>query len=168
MAAGGEFWPHVTHQNGLSVDFMVPVRNEQGEPLDFPGRVWNRLGYDLEFDAEGRIPGYRIDFEALAEHLFELHRAAKREGIGIRLVIFDPELTARLFETRRGPYLAKHVRFLRRPARWRHDEHYHVDFKVPCSSGVSHWLPPRTHQIPRLSLLAKDTGALILAFTVTP
>ncbi|HKY63527.1 MAG TPA: penicillin-insensitive murein endopeptidase [bacterium] len=133
LEAGGEFWPHVTHQNGLSVDFMVPVRNERGKPVDFPGRVWNRFGYDLEFDAEGRVPGYRIDFEALAEHLFELHRAARREGIGIRLVIFDPALTERLFETRHGPYLAKHVRFLRRPARWRHDEHYHVDFKVPCS-----------------------------------
>ena len=130
---GGSFWPHVTHQNGLSVDFMVPVVDEKGRPSEFPGSWANRFGYDLEFDSRGRWRQYRIDFEAMSEHLFQLHRAARKEGIGIRLVIFAPELSQELFKTRRGKYLARQVRFYRRPARLRHDEHYHVDFHVRCS-----------------------------------
>jgi penicillin-insensitive murein endopeptidase len=132
---GGKFWPHVTHQNGLSVDFMVPVLDLAGEPAEFPRRLWNHFGYDLEFDTKGRSGEYRIDYEALAEHLFQLHRAAKQEGIGIRLVIFAPELTRPLFKTRRGKYLSKRLRFYRRPAKLRHDEHYHVDFLLPCETS---------------------------------
>lgn len=134
LAKGGLFWPHVTHQNGLSVDFMVPVLNESGERVAFPARIENEFGYDLEFDAEGHTPGYWIDFEALAEHLYQLHRAARREKIGIRLVVFAPELTKILEKTRRGKYLTRHVTFYRRPAKMRHDEHYHVDFLVPCAT----------------------------------
>jgi penicillin-insensitive murein endopeptidase len=129
---GGPFWPHVTHQNGLSADFMVPVLNREGKPVDFPGFLWNRFGYDLEFDAEGNWQGYRIDFEALAEHLYQLHRAARTEGIRIRIVIFAPELTKQLFQSARGKYLRKQLDFYRQPARMRHDEHYHVDFLVSC------------------------------------
>ena len=132
---GGRFWPHVTHQNGLSVDFMVPVTDKEGRSVPFPSNFSNSFGYRLEFNESGEMEDYRIDFEAMAEHLYQLHRAVKMEGIGIRLVIFAPELTQLLKQTSRGSYLTKHLRFYNRPARIRHDEHYHVDFEVPCLKG---------------------------------
>jgi penicillin-insensitive murein endopeptidase len=48
------------------------------------------------------------------------------------LVIFDPPFLPKLFATARGQYLEQNLPFLRGKAWWRHDEHYHVDFVVPC------------------------------------
>jgi penicillin-insensitive murein endopeptidase len=92
----------------------------------------NRFGYDIEFDANAKFEGYTIDFEALGEHLYRLHEAAKARGIDIALVIFDPPFLPKLFATKRGRYLQEHLRFLQGKAWWRHDEHYHVDFAVAC------------------------------------
>lgn len=101
-ANGGRFKPHRTHQNGLSVDFFVPVRGADGTPARLPISVGNRLGYDIEFDAQGRLGEQAIDFDAIAEHLYALHRAAAAHGIGIAKVIIDPPFLPRLFATRRG------------------------------------------------------------------
>lgn len=46
---GGPFKPHKTHQNGLSVDLMVPVL-QAGESVPLPGNLLNRYGYDMGFD----------------------------------------------------------------------------------------------------------------------
>ena len=80
-AGGGRFKPHRTHQNGTSVDFMVPVRNDAGASVPLPRGYGDRYGYDLEFDASGHLLTFM---------------AAK-------------------------PWI-------------RHDEHYHVDFAVPCKA----------------------------------
>jgi murein endopeptidase len=72
--SGGRIRPHRTHQNGLSVDFFVPVRNAQGKSVPLPISITNRLSYNIEFDISGK-------------------------------------------------YVKPWVR---------HDEHYHVDFAVPC------------------------------------
>lgn len=76
LAEGGPFKPHRTHQNGLAVDFFVPVRNRESESVPLPTHVLNKWGYDVELDGK--------------------------------------------------------LRFSTRPAWVRHDEHYHVDFAVPC------------------------------------
>lgn len=131
-AAGGPFRPHRTHQNGLSVDFFVPVRNEAGNSVALPANLANRLGYDIEFDAHAKFGNYRIDFPAMAEHLYQLDRAAKVRGVGIALVIFAPVFLPQLFEAPRGPYLRENLRFMTGKPWVRHDEHYHVDFAVPC------------------------------------
>ncbi|QPF72028.1 replication initiation protein [Roseateles sp. DAIF2] len=131
-AEGGRLRPHRTHQNGLSVDFFVPVRDAAGASVPLPTPLRQRFGYDIEFDAQARYGDYRIDFEALAEHLYQLHRAAQRQGAGIALVIFDTRYLPRLFATPRGAHLRQHLRFMQRQAWVRHDEHYHVDFAVPC------------------------------------
>lgn len=39
---GGEFDPHKTHRNGLSVDFMVPVVDQSGESVPLPASVLNK------------------------------------------------------------------------------------------------------------------------------
>ncbi len=55
FAKGGPFKPHRTHQNGLSVDFMVPVIDAKGRSVPLPGTAANSYGYDIEFDAERGI-----------------------------------------------------------------------------------------------------------------
>lgn len=131
---GGAFPPHKTHRNGTSVDFMVPVRRD-GAPATLPATAANRFGYDLEFDDAGRLGAYRIDFEAIADHLFHLHAAARAAGIGIERVIFEVPLQRQLFKTRRGAWLRANLRFSTRRAWVKHDEHYHVDFAVKCKAN---------------------------------
>jgi penicillin-insensitive murein endopeptidase len=130
--SGGRIRPHRTHQNGLSVDFFVPVRDRAGRSVPLPTGVTNRFGYAIEFDNDARFEGYTIDFDAIAEHLYQLHVGAKSRGVGLALIIFDPRYLPKLFGTRRGSFLQQHLNFMRTAAWVRHDEHYHVDFAVPC------------------------------------
>lgn len=130
--AGGRFRPHRTHQNGLSVDFFVPVKDASGRSVPLPTDFTNKLGYALEFDDQGRLPGLSIDFEALADHLLQLDASARDAGAGLKLVIFDEAYLPRLWATPRGPLLQQRVPFMKGRPWVRHDEHFHVDFAVPC------------------------------------
>jgi penicillin-insensitive murein DD-endopeptidase len=134
--SGGRFRPHRTHQNGLSVDFFVPVRDAQGKSVPLPTAITSRFGYDLEFDADARYGEYSIDFPAIAEHLYQLHLAAKARGVGIALVILDAPFLPRLFATPRGAYLKQNLNFMKGKPWVRHDEHYHVDFAIPCKANT--------------------------------
>lgn len=131
-AAGGQFAPHKTHQNGLSVDFMVPVLNEGNQPDFLPISVSNKWGYDIEFNQQGAFGAYKIDFEAMASHLKSLHQFAQHQGIGINRVFFDPRFQKQLFNTKDGSYIKTNIKFNSKQAWVRHDEHYHVDFEIPC------------------------------------
>jgi penicillin-insensitive murein endopeptidase len=130
--SGGPFPPHITHQNGLSVDFMVPVRDSQGNAVPLPTSIWTRFGSDLEFDVNGRLGDLQIDFEALAKHLDALHQAAGSHGIWIKVVILTPEYLPLLWKTPTGSSLQGKFPFWRKPAKVRHDEHYHIDFSNPA------------------------------------
>ena len=101
----GEFKPHKTHRNGLCVDFMVPVLNQQGESEHLPAHLSNRPGYDIEFGDKGVYKQYTIDYEALAVHIAALHEASLSRGYHLWRVLFAPELQANLFDTRCGAYL---------------------------------------------------------------
>jgi penicillin-insensitive murein DD-endopeptidase len=129
---GGRFWPHRTHANGTSVDFMVPLRSENGEVTQVWSSVINKLGYNVTFDNEGRRAGARIDFEAIAKHLLALDIAARANGIRIARVIFEPPLHRHLFASEAGKQLPGKMSFMQKRAWVRHDQHYHVDFAVPC------------------------------------
>jgi penicillin-insensitive murein endopeptidase len=128
---GGRIRPHRTHQNGLSVDFMVPVLKE-GKSVPLPTSPFNKFGYDLEFDDSGRMDEYIIDFGALAKHLWELNRAAAAQGVKISRVIFEVPLQKHLFATPEGAQLKGLMKFSTKQAWVKHDEHYHVDFELPC------------------------------------
>ena len=130
---GGQFKPHKTHRNGLSVDFMTPVKNKQGESVHLPTYPWNRFGYDIEFDNNGRYGDFSIDYDALAAHIVALDKAAKARGHTIWRVIFDPQLQPGLFETQYGAYIKANLELSKKRSWVRHDEHYHVDFIVPCA-----------------------------------
>lgn len=129
---GGEFKPHKTHQNGLSIDFMTPVINLADESVHLPTHVLNRFGYDIEFDERDHFGELTIDYDALAAHIVALDKAAKAHDAKIWRVIFDPELQPNLFATQHGKYLTESITFSTKRSWVRHDEHYHVDFEIPC------------------------------------
>lgn len=132
FAQGGEFRPHRTHQNGLSVDFMVPVIDKNGKSVPLPSNPINKFGYGIEFDKDGKFESLLIDFESMAEHLYQLNMAAEQAGEGLSLVIFDTQYLPKLFNTKRGAYLKSSLRFMKKNPWIRHDEHYHIDFKIVC------------------------------------
>ena len=132
LKAGGKFKPHKTHQNGLSVDFMTPVMDKEGKSVHLPTNPLNRLGYDIEFDSKNKYKKYSIDFVALAAHIVELHKQAKKNGHDLWRVIFDPQLQPSLYETEYADYLRANIEFSKKRSWVRHDEHYHVDFEVAC------------------------------------
>ncbi|OED45149.1 peptidase [Chromatiales bacterium (ex Bugula neritina AB1)] len=132
LKGGGNFKPHKTHQNGLSVDFMVPVTDKDGESVHLPTNALNKLGYNIEFNSKNQFKNYSIDFQALAAHLVELHKHATKNGHDIWRVIFAPELQPNLYETEYGGYLKENIQFSKKRSWVRHDEHYHVDFEVGC------------------------------------
>jgi penicillin-insensitive murein endopeptidase len=129
---GGKFKPHKTHQNGLSIDFMVPVMDEKGKSVYLPTHPLNKYGYDIEFDKNGVYDEYRIDFEAMGAHIVALYKAAKSNGIDIWRVLFDPQLQSQLYSTKYGQFIRENIEIPNKRSWVRHDEHYHVDFKVPC------------------------------------
>jgi penicillin-insensitive murein endopeptidase len=130
---GGQFKPHKTHRNGLSVDFMTPVIDENNVSVHLPTHPLNKFGYDIEFDKNDEYDGLRIDYEAIAAHIVALHKQAKAAGYDLWRVIFAPELQPNLYTTTYGPYLKKYITFSTKRSWVRHDEHYHVDFAIPCS-----------------------------------
>ena len=132
--SGGKFPPHKTHQNGLSVDFMVPVIDTKMKAVYFPTNKTNRYGYDIEFDKNGIYKGLKIDFEALAAHIVVLDKAAKQNNIKLWRVLFSPDLQDDLYKTSYGPYIKKNIYIPNKKSWVRHDEHYHVDFSIACKN----------------------------------
>jgi len=133
-AEGGKISPHRTHQNGLSIDFMTPLKKN-----DQPYYGLDSLGaehYLLDFDDDGKYkkdPEVKIDFETLANHLLILENESRKNGLKINKVIFKMELKDELFATESGKkllvsgiYITKNLSPLINSL---HDDHYHVDFE---------------------------------------
>ena len=80
---GGQFKPHKTHRNGLSVDFMTPVVDENGKSVHLPTNPLNKFGYNIEFDGSDHFDEMHIDYEALAAHIVALDQQAKAHGHGL-------------------------------------------------------------------------------------
>jgi len=132
--SGGEFKPHKTHRNGLSVDFFVPVVDDDGSSIHLQTNLFNKFGYSIELDKKGQLGSLHIDYEAMSAHIVQLHKQAISRGFDIWRVIFDPDMQKYLFETDYANYLHANITFSERPSWVRHDEHYHVDFTLPCVS----------------------------------
>jgi len=129
---GGKFIPHKTHRNGLSVDFMTPVTDANGKSVHLPTHPLNKYGYSIEFDEKDKYEDLTIDYEAMAAHIAMLHKSSKALGFDLWRVIFDPKLQPKLLSTTYGSYLKKNIRFSKKRSWVRHDEHYHIDFAIPC------------------------------------
>jgi penicillin-insensitive murein DD-endopeptidase len=137
LKAGGRFSPHKTHQNGLSVDIFMPVRDGEARRVLMPTAPWNKFGYSLEFDASGRGEGLVIDFESVAELLIEIDRQAQGHGLAVERIIVAPEYVERVLSAKANGIRQLSQRFMRTPAWVRHDEHLHIDFRLatPAKPG---------------------------------
>lgn len=130
---GGPIWPHKTHQNGLSVDFMSPLLSDkrQSETYDYTGTQH----YFMEFDENGQYttdPTHQIDFEMIAQHLLIMHELAANYGLKISKVIFKLNLKDELFATKTGKIIQNKLYFAQNLSNLinnLHDDHYHVDFE---------------------------------------
>lgn len=127
---GGHFWPHRTHQAGVSVDFFVPLVDAEGKAALFPINPAQAFGYGVILDEAGRTGDLRIDWKAYGEHLLALDEAATAHGVRIKTIIVTPDYHDALLKA--VPGLKRlYGRFMKREAWVRHDEHYHVDFQLP-------------------------------------
>ena len=132
---GGKQLIHRTHQNGLSVDFMVPKKkgNKQVRFYDHLG-IWH---YFLEFSSDGKLSfnsKVEIDFETMAKHILALDKAARKNGLRIKKVLLQIDLKDDFYQSpsgkkvrERGIYFA---RYLTPKVDKFHDDHYHIDFSL--------------------------------------
>ncbi|MBK7130054.1 MAG: penicillin-insensitive murein endopeptidase [Crocinitomicaceae bacterium] len=131
---GGKIYPHRTHQNGLSVDLMLP-KIKNGQP-DYSLDSLGKNHYFLSFNDHGEFAGdssLTIDFELLAHQLLLLDFCAKKSGLKIAKVIIKLEYKDELFTTSFGEqlkntdiYFAQKLTPLINDL---HDDHVHVDFE---------------------------------------
>lgn len=128
---GGSFKPHKTHQNGLSIDFIVPIKNIKNQKSLNCAAV-NKYCYGIEFDAKGKYKNYEIDFYAINEHLYQLYLATKKNNMDIKKVIFDPQLQVFLKKQSNWKKITNKITFSKNRVWVRHDDHYHIDFDVKC------------------------------------
>ena len=131
---GGKIFPHRTHQNGLSVDFMIPKikDNKPFYGLDTLGKDHYFLNFNNngEYDQDTTI---KADFNLIAKHIIILNKQAKNHGYKISKVILKLEYKDKLFSTeygklleKSGIYFAKNLTPLINNL---HDDHYHIDFE---------------------------------------
>ncbi len=131
---GGQMKPHRTHQNGLSVDFMMPLKKNK-----IPFYELDLIGvnhYLLSFDNYGRYskdPDVVIDFDLVAKHILLLNQNAKKKGFKISKVIIKIELKDELYNSKYGQELKESgiyiVKALSPLINSLHDDHYHIDFE---------------------------------------
>ena len=130
---GGKLWPHQTHQNGTSIDFMMPLTKDHK-----PYYNLDEIGlshYWLSFDDNGKYSedkSVEIDFEAIAQHILLLNEAANEKGWKLKKVIIKIELKDELYATPSGKKLKAKgiyvVQGLSKMVNALHDDHYHIDF----------------------------------------
>jgi penicillin-insensitive murein endopeptidase len=131
---GGKIWPHHTHQNGLSVDFMMPLTKDS-----LPYYKLDDLGkehYLLSFDNDGcysNNKNVKIDFDIVAKQILILDEKARKNGLKIKKVIIKIELKDELFATPNGKKLKARgiyvVKALTPLINGLHDDHFHIDFE---------------------------------------
>lgn len=130
---GGKLYPHRTHQNGLSVDFMMPLLKDKDAYYKLDTIGINH--YWLDFDNQGRYSKNKnvsIDFNLVAQHILLLNQEAKKQGLMIKKVIINTSLKDELFATKYGTKLKNSgiyiVKSLSPLINSLHDDHYHIDF----------------------------------------
>jgi len=132
---GGKIFPHRTHQNGLSIDFMMPLTKDNKDyyELDTIGKDH----YWLNFDDDGKFTkdkSISIEFDLVARHILLLDEKARNNGLKITKVIIKTELKDELFATTYGQKLQASgiyiVKSLIPLINSLHDDHYHIDFEI--------------------------------------
>lgn len=130
---GGKIAPHRTHQNGTSVDFMMPKTSN--------GKIFyglDTIGIDhylLDFNNSGICnsdPEVSVDFNLIARHILYLDEEARKLGYKISKVIIKLEYKDDLYQTEYGKKIKeRNIYFARNLSpliNKLHDDHFHVDF----------------------------------------
>lgn len=130
---GGRPFPHKTHQNGTSVDFMTPLKKD-GKTI----RLYDHIGmwrYAMNFDENGKAninKNVEIDFDIVAKHILTLEKTARSKGWKIKKVILETNLKDEIYSSKYGNQLIKSgiyfVKSLPAYIDKLHDDHYHIDF----------------------------------------
>lgn len=129
---GGKMLIHRTHQTGLSVDLMTPMKKK-----DKPYALTDHLGvwhYLLQYDNSGKwTKNIEVDFETMGEMILAIDLAAKKNGLKLTKVILKTDLKDEFYATEsgkkvkaRGIYLAM---VLPKMVNNLHDDHIHLDFR---------------------------------------
>lgn len=130
---GGKIWPHRTHQNGMSIDFAMPLKksNKQYRDLDLIGKDH----YFMDFDNDGKYiedTTVSVNFEIVCKHILELEKSCRKNGLKIKKVIIKTELKDDLYASKSGQKIKSSgiyvVKKLEPLINQLHDDHYHVDF----------------------------------------
>lgn len=115
---GGWFPPHLTHQDGLSVDIMTPL--DAGRIPSWPQQ---QLGYGVDLAGDGSLGGQTADFERLARLFDALCAQAPKHGlVARRFVVWRPwhgKVRGNMRSTCRNNLA---------DASLPHDDHVHVTF----------------------------------------
>lgn len=130
---GGKAFPHRTHQNGTSIDFMTPLKKGSKTITRFDKiGIWR---YVMKFDADGKKrfnKNIEIDFDKMAKHILVLDKISRQNGYRIKKVILETNLKDEIFASKYGNELkASEIYFVKSlPKRINelHDDHYHIDF----------------------------------------
>ncbi|MDX2360366.1 MAG: hypothetical protein QNK23_06145 [Crocinitomicaceae bacterium] len=135
LKSGGKISGHRTHQNGLSIDFMTPLKKNDSAYYglnDIGG-----LHYQLDFNDEGKLrsdTSISIDFDMMGEHILSLNEFAKLHGLKIKKVILMKSLKNDLYATPSGKMILKKKIYITMNlppnVDKSHDDHYHIDFEV--------------------------------------
>lgn len=130
---GGELAPHKTHRNGLSIDFMSPMM--QNDKPYYGLDTMGALHYLLQYDDEGKYvldKSIQIDFELLSQQIIILDHFTRKNGMKIEKVIIKLELKDELYATKYGQLIKEKgiyvVKNLSDGVNAMHDEHFHIDF----------------------------------------
>jgi len=132
---GGKMWLHRTHQNGMSVDFMVPKKRgkKQAKWLDRLG-LWHYLLEFMDGGASKLDKNIKIDFETMGKHILDLDQAAHKNGLRVNKVILKIELKDDFYATESGKKVKQKGIYFARSLSDRinkvHDDHYHIDFEI--------------------------------------
>jgi len=129
---GGKMLIHRTHQTGLSIDLMTPMK-KKGKQYKWTDRLgmWHYL---LQYDDHGHwTKQVEVDFEAMGKLILALDDAAKNNGLRLSKVILKISLKDEFYASKagqevkaRGIYLAM---ALPKIVDNLHDDHIHVDFE---------------------------------------
>lgn len=131
---GGPIPGHRTHQNGRSIDLMVPLLKDSVPyyGLDTIGG-WH---YSLQFDDKGRLKTdstIEIDFTLMGQQILSLEKHARTQGLHVKKVILMLSLKPEFYATKTGKKVkAKGIYFamnLPELTDKQHDDHFHVDFE---------------------------------------
>ncbi len=131
---GGKISPHRTHQNGTSIDLMVPLMKE-----NTPYTKLDTIGiehYLLNFNEKGEYiedTAIKIDFETLALEILTIEKNASLHNWKISKIILKTEYQKFIFSTKYSDQLkSSNIYFTQKlePAiNQLHDDHIHIDFE---------------------------------------